>query len=326
MRRCCAVIVVSLASLPAVAGDDPALDVKCRELGKKLVMAAKLTELGVKPFQQAPDDVRKRFFEKHGDLPFTEENRAFFASLIARKDAVPEVRALAVRWLGKLSTNKTATKTLIDLLADRQAGIRAAAAEALVEHRDPGRSAKVGKLLIDPIAEVRLAAARSVGQMNDRQQVAPLIAAYKKFARKDDEDVAYGEALALLGEQKISLEIAAQAFKSRQTSTRLAAVRALEANPTLKVIPILMDNLALELRRTITLDPRQPNWDVIYVTMCTELQRRTGKVFGNDVIAWHHWWEMVRSQYMAPPPVFDADIARRWLETYRKMGPSTVKE
>jgi hypothetical protein len=87
-----------------------------------------------------------------------------------------------------------------------------------------------------------------------------------------------------------------------------------------------MENLALELRRTIALDPTQPNWDLIYVTMCTELQRRIGKNFGNDVVAWHKWWDTVREQYGAPAPVFDADIAQRWLDTYRKMGPSKVKE
>src|SRR4051812_15207414 len=113
--RCRWLLAALLCCVPVLrAGDPAALDARCKEIAKKLATPAKLSELGVKPFQQAPDDVRKRFLERHADVKLTDDNRAIFASVVARKDPLESIRVGAVGWLAKLPANKLATKTLTD--------------------------------------------------------------------------------------------------------------------------------------------------------------------------------------------------------------------
>lgn len=320
-----ALLVVALACSSARAGDD--VDAKCREMGKKLASAKLLTELAVKPFFAADDEVRRRFFKLYEEIPWNDEGRAAFAALASKRDPDEEVKVGAVEWLGRLTKTKSATKALGDAFLDKSPKVRAAAVAAVGAHRDPTWGPKLGKLLFDDTKELRLAAAKALGAQNDRKQTASIIAAYKKFGTKDDDDAVYGEALALLGETQISLEIATRCLKSRSFPARLAAVHAIEMIPSPeKTVPVLMENLILELRRSTTMDSTKPGWDVVYVTMCTELQRRTGQGNGNDATLWFDWWETVRTKYNAPAPAFDRALVTRWLDAYRAKNPGKVKE
>src|SRR5262249_18474208 len=158
--------------------------------------------------------------------------------------------------------------------------LRQAGCEALTGYRgDPALAPKFAKMMGEDVKEVRIAAARALGKLGDRKQVPAIIAVYKKHKGDIDDDAVFGEALAGLAETEVSLEIAKAALRARNLATRYCAVNALEANPTMKVVPVIMDNLALELRRTISLDPKKPDWDIVYVTLCRELIRRTGKNF-----------------------------------------------
>ena len=318
------VALVLLLTAPVLAGD-PALDVKCKEIAKKLATPPRLTEFSLKPFQSAADEVRVHFFRDYDVVRLADENRAFFCSIVAKKDANEEVRLGAIRWLGRLGTSKTATKALADLLADKNVTIRAAAIASLGGHRDPTLGARFGKLLNDETPEIRHAAIVALGKLGDRKQLPTILQAYKKHAANDETDAPYGEALSALGETDVSLKIAMLGIKSRDYATRLSAVRALEYNPSLKVIPVFMENLVLELRRTIALDPKKADWDVIYVTMCSELQRRTGKGIGNDAVGWYDWWATVRAQYMSPDPAIDFPRLEMWMDQYRKMGPTKLR-
>ena len=307
------------------AGDDPkSVDAKCREIAKKLSAPLKLTEANLKPLAAEPDNVRVRFFET--DLFLTEPNKLFLLNHFATKDPEDAVRLAAIGGLSKLGANKAATKTLTDLLGAKSSPIRLAAIVALGSHKDPAVPAKIAKLMSDESREVRLAAVKAIGLLNDRRQVPTLIAAFKKDGKGDDTDHPFAESLAMLGETKVSLGIAKICMESRDYKARLAAVRALELNPSMDVIPIYMKNMSYELRRTISLDSTKRNWDQIYVTICSDMQRRIGKNFGNDAVGWHDWWETVRAQYKAPPPAFPIETIERWLATYLKMNPSKVGE
>jgi hypothetical protein len=316
--------ILLLLPLVAVAQDDP--NVAAAAIAKKLSGTMRLTEPALKPLMTAPDEVRLHFLARPGDVKLTDENRAFLASTLVHKDPSDEVKSAAIVWLGKLPASKTASKALADLLADKNVALRAAAIQAIGEHKDPAISPRLAKLLFDETPDIRKAAVIGLARIGDRKQVPAIMEAYKKFTTGDENDVRYGEALAMLGEEELSLKIAPLGMKSRDYATRLAAVHALECIPTMKVIPVLMDNLVLELRRTIALDPKKPDWDKIYVTMCSELQRRTGKGIGLDTVGWIDWWEGVRAQYGAKAPAFDRDRVERWLADYQKMGPSKIRE
>jgi HEAT repeats len=316
--------ILLLFPLVAAAQDDP--NVPAAVIAKKLSTTAKLSELSLKPLLTAPDDVRLRFLARPAEVKLTDENRAFLASTLVHKDPSDDVKVAAIGWLGKLTTNRTALKSVADLLADKNVAIRAAAIEAIGGFRDPTVGARLGKLLTDESPQIRTAAVIGLARVGDRKQVPSIVAAYKKYTTGDEADVKYGEALAMLGETDLSLKIAPLGIKSKDYATRLAAVHALECNPSMKVIPVFMDNLVLELRRTLSMDPKKPDWDQVYVTMCGELQRRTGKNFGLDTISWIDWWEGVRVQYGAPAPAFDRDRVDRWMADYQKMGPSKIRE
>ncbi len=318
------IAVFLLFPLLAFAQDDP--DAAATVIARKLSATPKLSELSLKPLLTAPDDVRLRFLARPDAVKLVDENRAFLASTLVRKDPSDEVKIAAIAWLGKLPASKTAAKALSDLLVDKNVALRAAAIQAIGEHRDPTIGPRLAKLLTDESPAIRKAAVIGLARVGDRKQVPAIIDAYKKHKTGDEADVRYGEALAMLGEETLSLQIAPLGMKSRDYATRLAAVHALECNPSMKVIPIFMDNLVLELRRTITLDPKVPEWDRIYVTMCSELQRRTGKGIGLDTVGWIDWWEGVRAQYGAAAPAFDRDRVERWVADYQKMGPSKIRE
>jgi hypothetical protein len=313
-----------LVPFVAVAQDDP--NIAAAAIAKKLSATPRLSETSLKPLLAAPDDVRLRFLARPADVKLSDANRVFLAGTLVRKDPSDEVKVAAVAWLGKLPASKTAAKALSDLLVDKNVALRAAAIQAIGEHKDPTIGPRLAKLLTDDSPEIRKAAVVGIARIGDRKQVPALIAAYKKYTTGGEADTIYGEALAMLGEENLSLTIAPLGMKSRDHATRLAAVHALECNPSMKVIPVLMDNLVFELRRTISLDPKVPDWDKIYVTMCSELQRRTGKGNGLDAIVWIDWWEGVRAKYGAPAPAFDRDRVDRWMADYQKMGPSKIRE
>ena len=320
-------LVVALALAPFVRAGEPAeLDAACRAIAKKLATSTKLTELAMKPFQQAPDEVRIRFFRMYDAVRLSDDNRAYFVAVVLKKDESDDVRLAAIGWLGKLGGSKLATKTLAELLGDAKIPIRAAAIQAIGGHKDPTLGVRLVKLLGDENSDIRKAAILGLGRFGDRKQVPVLLAAYKKQTTGDEADVPFGEALAMLGETDVSLRIAPLGMKSRDHATRLSALRTLECNPSMKVIPVLMENLILELRRTISLDATKPDWDAIYATMCGELQRRTGKGIGHDAIGWYDWWDGVRAQYDAPAPAFDRERVGKWLDDYQKMGPSKIRE
>ena len=325
-RPCIALITFALlAAAPVFAGE---AEIKAAlELGKKLAGVQKLTELSFRPYLMADEEVRKELFKHYDALPFNEDNRAIFAMAVIRNDKSEDARQAAAGWLVKLKTNKTAIAKLGDLLADKNPAIRATAAEGLIGYRgDPTLGPKFAKLLTDDSPALRSAAVRALGKLGDRKQVPQIIAAYKKFKKGTDDDAPYAEALAALGETDVSLEIAKVCIKSRHQPLRVMAVYALESNPSMKVVPVLMDNLVLELGRTLRLDSTKEDWDIVYVTMCSELVRRTGKNFDNDVVGWYRWWSGVREEYGAAAPAFDEAIASRWLDAYRKMNPSKVKQ
>jgi hypothetical protein len=319
-------LLLVFASATLLQAGDPALDAKCRDIAKKLSASPRLSEAMIKPYQQAADEVRAYFFRDYDIVRLTDDNRAFFCATVLKKESNEDVRLGAIRWLGQLRTSKTAAVTLGNLLGDKNMTIRAAAIQAIGGHRDPTLGPKLAKLLTDESPEIRRAALIGIGRLGDRKQVTAVQAAYKKYAKNDESDAPFGEALAALGENEQSLKIAQLAIRSRDHATRLCAVRALEYNPSMKVIPIFMENLVLELRRTISLDKNKPEWDAIYVTMVSELQRRTGKGIGHDAATWINWWEGVRTQYGAPAPVFDRDLVDGWMDQYRKMGPSKIRE
>jgi HEAT repeats len=313
-----------LLPLLAVAQDDPGP--AAAAIAKKLSVPPRLTEPALKPLLTAPEEVRLRFLARPGDVDLTDDNRAFLASTLVHKDPSDTVKAAAIAWLGKLPASKIAAKALADLLADKNVALRSAAIQAIGEHKDPTIGPRLAKLLFDETPDIRKAAVIGLARIGDRKQVPAILDAYKKYSTGDEADVRYGEALAMLGEENLSLKIAPLGMKSRDYATRLAAVHALECNPSMKVIPVLMDNLVLELRRTISLDPKKPEWDKIYVTMCSELQRRTGKGIGLDTVGWIDWWEGVRVKYDAKAPAFDRDRVERWMADYQKMGPSKIRE
>ena len=261
-------LLLAILPLLAAAQDDP--NIAAAAIAKKLSATPKLSELSLKPLMAAPDDVRLRFLARPADVKLSDDNRAFLASTLVHKDPSDEVKAAAIAWLGKLPASKTASKALADLLVDKDVALRAAAIQAIGEHKDPTIGPRLVKLLTDESPEIRKAAVVGLARVGDRKQVPAIVAAYQKYTTGDEADVRYGEALAMLGEENLSLKIAPLGMKSRDHATRVAAVHALECNPSMKVIPILMDNLIMELRRTISLDAKAPDWDRIYVTMCSE--------------------------------------------------------
>lgn len=310
----------------SLAAQDAAED--AAGIAKKLSAAPVLTELSLRPLQMAEEEVRKEFFESLAKTKISEPNRMAIAAHMAKKDPSPEVRLAAARNLVPVKDNKLALATMSVLLADKSPDVRMLACTSLTGFRgDPTLGPKFSKLMFDPSSDVRGAAVRALGKLNDRLQVPHVIAAYKKFKTGGDEDVAFGEALAGMGETDVSLEIARNCLKSRNQPVRLSAVTILEYQTSpIKVVPIIMDNLVLELRRTIAMDPRKPNWDAVYVGMCVELGRRVGSSYGNDAVGWSKWWQGVREKYKAPAPAFDAEIVGRWMEQYRSMGPSPVRQ
>jgi len=321
------IVVAAFVSLSfiAFAGQEPSLQVLA--LAKRFAATPTLSEFSYKPLVAADEEVRKEFFKSLDGTKISGPNRILLCVYFAKKDPSEDIRAAAVAGLAKAKDSKLALKTLADALADKSPAIRKSACESLTGVRgDPTLGPKFSKLLYDPSIDVRQAAARALGKLNDRTQTAALITAYKKFKSESDDDAALGEALALLGEVDVSLEIARTALKSRNYGSRVSGATIIECNPSLKVIPLIMENLVLELHRTTTLDPKKADWDVVYVTMCSELIRRTGTNFGNDAAGWCRWWEGVRAKYNAPAPAFDADIVARWMNAYRKMGPSKIRE
>lgn len=315
-------------TLVALAGD---IETQALELGKKLASIQKFTEPQAKPFLDSADAIRMEVFNHYGKFKFSDDNRMIFCQAVLKTDPDPMVRIGAVKWLAELlKFNKSAAKPLADFVTDKMPVVRAAACEALVGYRgDPSLGPKFAKLAADDSNDVRQAAVRALGKLGDRKQVPVILEAYKKVKKDSEEDAVYGEALALLGEESVSLNIARTCLKQKGSSqaTRISSITALECNQdSKKVIPIIMENLINELRRTTLLDSTKKDWDYVYVTMCSELQKRTGKTFGNDAIQWYNWWDGVRESYKAPAPAFDEAIVTRWMDSYRKMGPSKVKE
>lgn len=314
-------------ALIALAGD---VETQALELGKKLASIQKFTEPQAKPFIDSADAIRVELFKNYGAFKFTDDNRMTFCNAVLKSDPDPVVRTAAARWLGELlKFNKSAAKPLADLVNDKMPPVRAAACEGLIGYRgDPSLGIKFSKLASDDSNDVRQAAVRALGKLGDRKQTPVLLLAYQKVKKDNDDDAVYGEALAFLGETDVSLAIARTCLKQKGSSqaARIASINAIECNPSMKAIPIIMENLIMELRRTTLLDPTKKEWDYVYVTMCSELQKRTGKTYGNDAIQWYKWWDGVRESYKAPAPAFDEAIVSKWMESYRKMGPSKVKE
>ncbi len=320
-RPLLALALILYVPIVAFAGGD------ALALGKKLVAVSKLTDANFKPFADADENIRKELFQHYDDLNFKDDNRVALCTFVLKKDPSADVRLAAAGWLAKIKGSKMAAGVLAEHLTDKSPAMRRVACEGLIGYRDdPTLGPKFAKLIFDDAIDVRQAAVRALDKLGDRKQVPTIMAAYKKFKKNNDDDAFFGEALALLGETDVSLDIARLGIKSRNFAARVASVNAIECNPSMKTLPIIMDNLALELRRTIALDASKKDWDIVYTTMCGELIRRTGTNYGNDAIGWHKWWDGVREKYKAPAPAFDEEIVSRWMETYLKMGPSKVKE
>ncbi len=319
-RPLLALALFCLSTIALAGGDAVAL-------GKKLAAVPKLTDANLKAVTDADESVRKELFQHYDDFKFKDDNRVALCDFVLRKDPSEEVRVAAAGWLGRMQNNKFGVKILAEHLSDKSPPMRKAACEGLIGYRgDPTLGPRYAKLIFDDSLDVRQAALRALGKFGDRKQVPTIVGAYKKLKKNNDDDAFFGEALALLGETDISLDIARVSIKSRSFAARLASMNAIECNPSMKTLPIIMDNLALELRRTVSLDSSKKEWDIVYTTMCGELVKRTGKNLGNDCIGWHTWWEGVREKYKAPAPAFDETLVSRWMESYLKMGPSKVKE
>jgi putative membrane-bound dehydrogenase-like protein len=121
--------------------------------------------------------------------------------------------------------SRTGSKLLLDKLKSPNAGVRAAAIEAIGQLAPPGAGEAIGKLLDDTDARVRSAAARAAGKLGLRPTVDRLL----KLARDRDALV-----------RRSSLEALRQLREPRALSVAVAALADDEtAGPALECIAVL---------------------------------------------------------------------------------------
>jgi putative membrane-bound dehydrogenase-like protein len=132
------------------------------------------------------------------------------------------VLAAALRHLGSKS-RASATPVLVDKLRSTDAGVRAAAVEALSALRAADAGGSVGKLLADPDVSVRRVAAAAVGQLGVRSAADPLLS----LVRDADPVLrrASLDSLRLLREPR-AVSAAVAALRDRETEA--VALRCLE--------------------------------------------------------------------------------------------------
>jgi len=144
-----------------------------------------------------------------------------------------------------------------------------------------------------------------------------ILALYDREKADDLREFAFAESLANLGETKVSLTAARRALDSDNGRLRDSIVDSLRQIDSEAILPVAMEWLASEMRRTIDRVPGSGFDRGSYASLCFILTRG-GQKYQTDPTVWFEWWEKARVDYAAPPLKIDAGAVRKVYAEYKK--------
>ncbi|GAH70549.1 unnamed protein product, partial [marine sediment metagenome] len=169
---------------------------------------------------------------------------------------------------------------------------------------------------------VRRTAVRALGWLGGEKHVQPILRLYRAEKPGTDDCWVYADALARLGEQTVSLQLAVKAMKSTNWNVRHFAVLAISFNKSPAVVRAVLSLLPDELARTVAEMKAHHLGDRVLVGLCRELTKRTDAQYGPDIAAWMTWWSAMAPKYgaEAPTQTLIAETKRIQAEYYRLLG------
>lgn len=276
-------------------------------------------------FLKEPVDIRRGIIQTEPrQLGLSSQEYSNFVARVLLNDPDENVRSHAASSVGYRGDYPTARMALIAALSDKEPWPRLMACQSLMMRQDKSAAGEVARLLDDKEAIVRNTAVRAMGRLGAKGHIELLLKLYKAHGGKTDEDWVYADALCRLGEQDVSLDIAAAMMKSENWNVRFFVVEAMTFNKSAKVVPAAMKMLLGELAMSTKeikanrLEPR------VYVGLCKLLENRTEQKLGKDALAWVQWWRSAANGYGAKPmefaPVAVKDLQAKFCEA---LSPST---
>jgi quinoprotein glucose dehydrogenase len=172
---------------------------------------------------------------------------------LARLHAIWGLGQVARGWPDKAKGNPDAIKPLVELLADKDAEVRAQAAKVLGESKHLPAANALIELLTDDSTRVRFHAAIALGKLQVPQAMKPILSL---LSENDDKDafLRHAGVMALVGSTKADAQPLLDASKSSNASVRLAAILALRRHAHPGIASFLKDDdlyLVTEAARAI---------------------------------------------------------------------------
>ena len=172
---------------------------------------------------------------------------------LARLHAIWGLGQVARGWPDKAKGNPDAIKPLVELLADKDAEVRAQAAKVLGESKHLPAANALIELLADDSTRVRFHVGIALGKLQVPQAFKPILSL---LSENDDKDafLRHAAVMALVGSTKADVQPLLDASKSSDTSIRLAAILALRRHSHPGIASFLQDDdlyLVAEAARAI---------------------------------------------------------------------------
>jgi len=197
-----------------------------------------------------------------------------------------DVRRLAITAIGLLQ-DKLGAAAIREAMADKDAGVRAAAARALGEIGDAAAKEALAKAMKgDQDPEVRYHAAYALAGLGSEEALELFKA--QLGAEKADDRARAVRALGRYGKEKYLPDVAG-ALKDKEARVRQAAVVQLDVARSKAAVPGLISALADEDRE-------------VRKRARSALERLTGKDFADDQAKWEKWWAEGGKTFTPPAP------------------------
>jgi HEAT repeat protein len=270
------------------------------DLGRYLASSGRLEAPHFKKYAAAPEAVRRQLFNyapKELDMP--RDNVLALCSYVVEHEPSSNIRSAAVNWLD--GTNVEQLRLLARLLADPSADVRLFATQALGFSKNPSAADSVAPMLADKDRHVRLTAVRALGFLGAKKYVPDIVKLHGRGSWKADELWYFAEALTPLGETDVCLKCVRAGSTSDNWNARCFSVRTLQKMAARVAVPVLMELLIPELKRS-TAELQRANGGHVFGELCTALRKQTGETIGDDAVLWLRWWADNHARYWTWPP------------------------
>ena len=289
------------------------------KLRSALSLDGEFQEERMQAILDAPQEVRRQIVNSNPNSsrfePMDEANFTRMQIALLGRDSDVMIRTLAASKLGYKGDYRIARKPLLRALASPDVQVRRFACQSIKQRADKTAAAEVRKLLDDEAPEVRIMAVWALGRIGHASDVPKLVRLYRHLPPGDEREYCYGDTLARLGEQELSLQIAVEQLK-RAGDRYFTAVN-LERIESPHTVPVAMQYLVDELRRSVE---QRAEAKQTFLSLCRTLEARTELAFRVDTGKWLRWWNKECGKYGGEPIEFDEaeveTLVRRYEQKY----------